>query len=463
MRKYRLLFFFLFLVISTQSQNNTPKYGIDFSGFVKNDFFWDSRQNVTIREGHFLLYPMPISEDADKNDINAKSNFNFLSIQSRLSGKITGPDAFKAKTSGLIEADFFGNENTNFADVNGFRLRHAYVKLNWEKSELIFGQTWHPMFIAGCFPGVVSFSTGSPFQPFSRNPQIKWIRKIGKLSLAISANSQRDFTSPGGSSASLRNSSIPEVHVQGIFETKNETSKKELLIGMGAGYKTIVPRLYSEVITTPESYVLDTNTNKITHTYAKTTKYKTDEKLGGYAVYGFIKYKMPVLTAKFYATYGQNLFDLTMLGGYAISGTSDPIKEFKEYTSLQTMATWGEIQTNGKKVQMGLFAGYTQNKGSNKNILSYTMPSAIPIATNPYPSATQAINRGADIKSVYRISPRIIFISEKFQFMTELDYTSAAYATKDIYGKLNRNEKGVITDTYNIANIRFLFAVLYSF
>jgi len=47
--------------------------------------------------------------------------------------------------------------------------------------------------------------------------------------------------------------------------------------------------------------------------------------------------------------------------------------------------------------------------------------------------------------------------------MTELDYTSAAYATKDIYGKLNRNEKGVITDTYNIANIRFLFAVLYSF
>ena len=112
---------------------------------------------------------------------------------------------------------------------------------------------------------------------------------------------------------------------------------------------------------------------------------------------------------------------------------------------------------------MGLFAGYTQNKGSNKNILSYTMPSAIPIATNPYPSATQAINRGADIKSVYRISPRIIFISEKFQFMTELDYTSAAYATKDINGKLNRNEKGVITDTYNIANIRFLFAVLYSF
>ena len=233
MRKYRLLFFFLFLVISTQSQNNTPKYGIDFSGFVKNDFFWDSRQNVTIREGHFLLYPMPISEDADKNDINAKSNFNFLSIQSRLSGKITGPDAFKAKTSGLIEADFFGNENTNFADVNGFRLRHAYVKLNWEKSELIFGQTWHPMFIAGCFPGVVSFSTGSPFQPFSRNPQIKWIRKIGKLSLAISANSQRDFISPRRFFCFFAQFFHSEVSVQEYLKQKMKL-QKELLIGMGA-------------------------------------------------------------------------------------------------------------------------------------------------------------------------------------------------------------------------------------
>jgi len=41
-----------FLVSHAQDQ---PKFGIDFSGFVKTDLIWDSRQTVAIREGHFLL------------------------------------------------------------------------------------------------------------------------------------------------------------------------------------------------------------------------------------------------------------------------------------------------------------------------------------------------------------------------------------------------------------------------
>ena len=93
-----------------------------------------------------------------------------LSVQTRLVGKITGPDAFGAKTSGYIEAEFFG---TSDADVNGFRLRHAYVKLNWTTTELLIGQFWHPMFITESFPEVVSFNTGAPFQPFNRSPQIR--------------------------------------------------------------------------------------------------------------------------------------------------------------------------------------------------------------------------------------------------------------------------------------------------
>ena len=64
-------------------------------------------------------------------DINAKSGFNILSIQSRLTGKITGPDAFGAKTSGQLEGEFFGTADS---DVNGFRLRHAFVKLDWENT-----------------------------------------------------------------------------------------------------------------------------------------------------------------------------------------------------------------------------------------------------------------------------------------------------------------------------------------
>ncbi|MCD4696911.1 MAG: hypothetical protein K8S16_11805, partial [Bacteroidales bacterium] len=136
------------------------KFGIKFSGFVKSDIFYDSRQTVDIREGHFLLYPKNEYLDENGKDINAVSKFNILAIQTRLKGVITGPDAFGAKTSGLIEGAFFGNIGT---DINGFRLRHAFVKLSWEKTELLVGQFWHPMFVTSCFPGTVSFNTGVPF------------------------------------------------------------------------------------------------------------------------------------------------------------------------------------------------------------------------------------------------------------------------------------------------------------
>ena len=67
-------------VISILSANGQveSKFGIKFSGFVKNDFFIDSRQTICAREGHFLLWPAPEKLDANGNDINSKSTFNML-------------------------------------------------------------------------------------------------------------------------------------------------------------------------------------------------------------------------------------------------------------------------------------------------------------------------------------------------------------------------------------------------
>ena len=107
---------------TTQSSSidPAPTWGIKFSGFIKSDYFYDTRQNVSIRECHFLLYPSPVCKDSVGKDTNDVKNFNILSIQSRLTGKITGPDAFGAKTSGVIEADFFGNSNKNFDGSHQF-------------------------------------------------------------------------------------------------------------------------------------------------------------------------------------------------------------------------------------------------------------------------------------------------------------------------------------------------------
>jgi hypothetical protein len=106
--KKSLVILMFAIILPALSFAQDTKFGIKFSGFVKTDIYWDSRQTISVREGQFLLYPANEKLDADGNDINAKANFNMLSIQTRLRGTITGPDALGAKTSGVIEGAFFG-------------------------------------------------------------------------------------------------------------------------------------------------------------------------------------------------------------------------------------------------------------------------------------------------------------------------------------------------------------------
>ena len=226
MKKAIYFISFLAMSLSIHGQENAePNWGIKFSGFVKTDLFWDTRQVVAAREGHFLLWPAPPNYDVNGEDINAHPSFNFMNIQTRIRGTITGPDVLGAKSSGVVEGAFFGHNNL---DVNGFRMRHAFVKLNWSSTELIVGQTWHPMFIAQSFPLVISFNTGAPFQPFARNPQVRLTQRFGNFSLAGIAFSHRDFTSAVGVDG-LRNSAIPELHLQMAYQSKNESS--EFLVG----------------------------------------------------------------------------------------------------------------------------------------------------------------------------------------------------------------------------------------
>ncbi|MBE0674107.1 MAG: hypothetical protein IH591_05555 [Bacteroidales bacterium] len=417
---------------AAQTQGTTaPAFGISFSGFVKTDYFFDTREGVSIREGHFLLYPKEPNLDENGVDINAKSSFNFLSIQSRLTGKITAPDAFGAKVTGVLEADFFGNENASFVDANGFRLRHAYAKLNWEKTELIAGQYWHPFFIPACFSGVVSFNTGAPFQPFSRNPQLRLTYRPGKISFTGVASAQRDFTSPVGTSA-LRYSTVPDITGLIAYESRNAEAKTEFVAGAAVDYKTLQPLL---------------TTSRAGQTFV------TDEKVSGLSATAFIKIGRPDFVYKIQAVYGQNLFDLIMLGGYVVSELADVNTNRVTYSTLNNLSMWTEFQTLGPKVQFGLWGGYSRNLGSKQEILSYSNTVG----------GNAVTTRGANMKSLMRVSPRIVFIQGKFNFATELEYTSAAYATFQGDGTMNRDEFGVITDSENVGNMRILLSAILNF
>jgi len=243
-----------------QAKKADKKTGIKWGGFVKVDYMADTHQTVTAREGHFLLFPTADGPNSDR------ANFNILAVQTRLKGSFSGPDFFGWKTSGVIEGAFFGQANAN---INSFRLRHAFVKLSNDKVEIIMGQYWHPMFVTAVFPGTYSFNTGVPFQPFSRNPQLRITTK-GKVKFIAVMFSERDFASRGPigtTSKYVRDAFIPQLHAQLQFVGKSSVG------GFGVNLKSMRPTLAADNVT---------NTSFIT--YFKTKSGSTTFKLEG--VYG---------------------------------------------------------------------------------------------------------------------------------------------------------------------------------
>lgn len=403
---WKIISLFVIFLITGYSQNNSDNPAeIKLSGFIKTDFFFDSRQVATFREGHFLLYPLNETLDANNEDINAHASFNALSIQSRVTAKLTGPLVLGAKSGGMLEGEFFGTAD---ADVNGFRLRHAFVTLNWEKTGLLFGQTWHPMFVAEVFPQVVSFNTGSPFQPFARNPQIRFTHSFDNLKVIAVLLTQRDFTSNGPtgfSSAYLKNTIIPSAHLQLQYKTEN------FITGAGVDYKTLTPRI---------------STSK---------NLKADETISSFAGLVYAKYSASDFTWMAEGVYGQNLTDLLMLGGYAVSAV-DTSTGYEKYTTLNTFSIWSDI-SYGKDIQPGLFAGFTKNLGADEKIIG------------------SFFTRISNIDKIFRVAPRVVFNFSNVRFSTELDFTSVAYGKADEFGK--------VQDPKNILNVRGLVAVYYFF
>ncbi len=401
-----VIFFLLPISTITYAQE---KSGVDlkFNGFVKTDIFYDTRQNVAIREGHFYLYPTPENLDANGDDINATPNFNILNVQTRGMVSISVPDVLGAKASGYIEGAFFGSAQGN---INTFRLRHAFGKLDWGNTVLIIGQFWHPMFITECFPDVVSFNTGAPFQPFSRNPQIRLQQFFGDLRVELTAVSQRDFASTGPqgfSSIYQRNAVIPDMN----FGMQYKFGKS--LIGAVAEYKMLMPALEYSYF---ENQVMN--------------KAKTEEKVSSYAVMGYAKFATGDLQIKAEGVYGQNLTNMTMLGGYYQVNNQELEPT---YTPGTILSVWGEL-IYGKDIQVGLFGGYSKNLGAEEEVLS------------------NSFARAANIDNLLRVSPRVIWNLDKFRFAFELEYTSAAYGIEDF------NDYGKVTDAEQVPNLRALVA-----
>ncbi len=388
---------------------DSPSRTIDLYGFVRNDLYVNSRQNTEVLDGIFNIFPKPKDIDVFGKDLNDQPNAEMLSIATRLGLDIkSNLIALGAKTSAKIEFDFAGISTSYYL----VRLRQAYVKFNWsDKTELLIGQTWHPMF-GNVIPTIISINTGSPFQPFNRSPQIRLTENLTKnLSLIAAASYQMQYMSQGplGSSASyLKNALLPNLFLGFESKTSHWTT--------GLGFDT------------------------------KTIKINNDNlsSFSGVIYSQFIKNNLQV---KAKVMLGENMSDHMMVGGYGISGY-DASTRTTDYTSFNTLSSWINI-VYGKKVQVGIFSGISQNLGTNQSLMSS--------ATGKFTTYGYGFTAGtqSQIDQIFRISPFVAYNISNIKLAFEYELTNANYGTIEKTGR--------VKDPYSVTNHRALASISYNF
>jgi hypothetical protein len=415
MRKIIVLMLFMLPLVS-MAQEAKKESPLKFYGFIRNDFSIDSYQGVNAFEDIYYLFPYYIGRDDNGNDINEQTTANFFSMMTRLGMKITGPEILGAKTSAVIEVDLAGKPNYFL-----MRARKAYVQFDWEKSSLLVGQTWHPLFGGHAYPRIGSLNTGTPFNAFNRSPQVKLVIKTGSLKLGLTGLYQHQYTSrgpltPTTSSTYKRDAVLPEMVVS------LDCEKNGVSMGVAADYNTIKPRLT---------------------TTGTAGTYNTDEILGSltYMAYGKIaKGKLMMLAKGFY---GQNMSHLLMLGGYGVKSLN-PTTGKESYTNYNVASALFNI-TYGKKWRPGLFVGYSENLGTSDPLIN----------TGSGATTYGFFNQ---IQSMYRISPSMTYSIPRFLLTAEYEMTSANY------GQGNFNlEDGLYAEKHTVENNGLRLVMTYFF
>ena len=412
---------------SQEQKTQEVPYKVDVYGFARVDYSWDTRQSAQVREYHLNLWPLDEKLDANGDDINQTGASNFLSVVSRLGVKASGPNVWGAKVYGVLEGDFFGNTQQS---IGLFRLRHAYAKLDWEKTSITFGQTWYPTFIPEVFPGVANFSTGIPFNPFGWATQFRIDQKLNdKFRFSFIAYKDREFgafPADGNQNSPVYNSVIPAMH--GKIEFRN----KSILAGFGAEFYPNKPLIESVI----SPAIPASGTNPAVPAVIK----KSTETLNSTSIVAYMKYNNEKFHVKLYGITGENLHHLVMLGGYAsYANGTNPVT----YEGIKTNSVWIDIASNSKKTAPGLFIGYTNQEGTSSTVAP----------ANIY---ARGINASRGVKDMWRASARVDFKQNKFRLTPEFEYTAATH------GK-TQSDLSISDDENKVGNFRATVSAVYSF
>ena len=167
----------------------TSKFNLALGGFIKLDYVYNSVNLGSNAPALGTFQPGGIPKTSSVAGNQDQSVFT--ARQSRLWFKVAGPTFLGAKTGALIETDFYGSGGSN--ESGNMRMRHAYGTLDWENTQLLFGQYWDNFgpASASTLDFGLGATAGNPQQP--RVAQIRITRKVkltDQNSLKLSASLQ---------------------------------------------------------------------------------------------------------------------------------------------------------------------------------------------------------------------------------------------------------------------------------
>ncbi|MDH8702128.1 hypothetical protein M2138_001488 [Dysgonomonadaceae bacterium PH5-43] len=401
--------------IQVFAQNSASDLTFKFSGFVRGDIIYNTRENVAALEDLFYLYPKDEKKDALGEDLNSRSALGFYNLSTRAALDIAGVKLFDAAVSAKMEADFAGAGGSGGTSAV-LRLRLAYINFAWDKSTLLIGQNWHPMF-QNIQPGQITLSTGAPFQPFNRSPQLAYKYKIKDFNLRAATifQLQNKSTGPSGkSNIYAKNATLPELNF--IAEYKN----KSINTGVGVNFLSLKPRTESSF---------------------NGSSYKVDEYIRSLSYLAFFQYTEDMLSVGVKSIYGQNNTNLNMLGGYGIKSINSVTGECK-YTNFNYSTSWFNI-AYGKKYKGNLMFGYTKNLGTEDALVE----------------GSSLYGEGLSVDNMHRVAFNFTYNVPHFTVGLEYEFMNVFYGNA---GTLNWKD-GKYSSTHSVEDHRITGVIRYIF
>lgn len=424
-------------------------------GFVRNYFNYDSRNTYVSNGGEYNMIPYDekwngTQEACDemgveRADMNAVPQAHFLALTTRIGLKLAGPEVLGAKTSGQIEGDFGGFSTTNSI----FRIRHAYLKLNWDKNdgglrqELLAGQTWHPL-SGDIMPEVLGMAAGAPFRAHSRTPQLRYTLYNGNgLGFTAAALYQLQYMYNGPSysdgkwsstnSTSFANQAVvPEIFLGVQYKDDH------IYTQIGSTCQTIRPRTFGYVTKT---------VGEGAEAVSKTVAVPVDELLTTFTPTFYFQYTQNLFAAKFRTIYANNTSHVNQMNGYAVTNVLEDGSW--EYAPLRATISYLNF-AYGKKYRADLFFGYMKNLGAAENLWDF--------GGGKHYIYMKGGENFTNLNSIFRIAPSISYNLPHFNFGLEYEWTACTYGEQDANGSILDNEK-----LHAVANHRICALIKYNF